>query len=276
MLVGIAIWGYTLLLPSFADAGLVAPDIVRDGLFGITALRPQALLGGTLPPLAHGVIWSLSLNLLAYVTLSLLRQPSAIERVQADVFGPQRLEVTAPNFRRWRSAVTVDDLLGAASQYLGTDRARSAFEEFAASHRVSLEPAAAADFQLLRHAERLIASTVGVASARRVLSLLLGKRTMSATAALRLLDDAHAALHYNQEILQTALNHVRQGIAVFNSELRLICFNRQFGELLDLPANVVQVGVSLRDILKSLEPKANVQRDNVDEFVEKRLATYIT
>ncbi len=274
MVVGIAIWTYTLLLPSFADAGIVTSDIVREGLFGMPALRPQALFGSEMQPLLHGVVWSLSLNIVVYVALSLLRAPSSIERLQADMFGPARFEAIAPSFRRWRGAVTVGDLVGAAGQYLGPDRARASFEEFAADNRLTLEPAATADFQLLRHAERLIASTIGVASARRVLSLLLRKRTVSATAALRLLDDAHAALHYNQEILQTALNHVRQGIAVFNADLRLICSNRQFGELLDLPARVVQVGVSLRDILESLEQKANPAVGGTDNFIGKRLAAY--
>ncbi len=68
------------------------------------------------------------------------------------------------------------------------------------------------------------------------MSLLLRKRTVSAKAALKLLDDLHAALHFNREILQTALNHVRQGIAVFDPDLQLICSNRQFGELLGAAA----------------------------------------
>ena len=111
----------------------------------------------------------------------------------------------------------------------------------------------------MRHAERLIASTIGVASARRVLSLLLRKRTVSATAALRLLDDAHAALHYNQEILQTALNHVRQGIAVFNADLRLICSNRQFGELLDLIDRIGKAGASFRSLCDPLWDTGSAQ-----------------
>ena len=68
-----------------------------------------------------------------------------------------------------------------------------------------------------------------------MLSLLLRKRTVSTKAALKLLDDANAAIQYNREILQTALDHVRQGIAVFDKDLQLICWNRQFGEILDLP-----------------------------------------
>ena len=103
---------------------------------------------------------------------------------------------------------------------------------------------------MLQHAEHLIASSIGAASSRLVMSLLLRKRTVSAKAALKLLDDSHAALHFNREILQTALNHVRQGIAVFDPDLQLICSNRQFGEILGLPPHLVQIGIPLREILE--------------------------
>ena len=84
-----------------------------------------------------------------------------------------------------------------------------------------------------------------------MLSLLLRKRTVSTKAALKLLDDASAAIHYNREILQTALDHVRQGIAVFDKDLRLVCWNRQFGDILDLPPDLTRVGVGLDEILRS-------------------------
>ena len=91
MIGGILVWAYTLLLPSFADAGLVSPDIVANGPWGLEMLRPQALFGLALPPLAHGVMCSLLVNLLAYVVFSLQRAPSAIERLQADLFVPSDL-----------------------------------------------------------------------------------------------------------------------------------------------------------------------------------------
>src|SRR4029079_5575361 len=69
-------------------------------------------------------------------------------------------------------------------------------------------------------------------------------------AALKLLDDANAAIHYNREILQTALDHVRQGISVFDKDLQLICWNREFGEILDLPHGLTRIGVTLDEILR--------------------------
>ena len=64
MTAGILVWAYTLLLPSFADADLVGKDILELGPLGIMWLRPQHLLGLDLPPLVHGVMWSLALNVI--------------------------------------------------------------------------------------------------------------------------------------------------------------------------------------------------------------------
>jgi Na+/proline symporter/signal transduction histidine kinase len=274
MLAGFAVWSYTLFLPSFLDSSTAGLLLLQHGPFGIEALRPQALFGTDLPPLLHGVLWSLSLNVLSYVVLSLARQPSSIERLQADLFVPEALAPIAPTFRRWRTTVTVQDIQSTVAQYLGPERAGQAFETFAASHHTRLDPMAPADFELLQHAEHLIASSIGAASSRLVMSLLLRKRTVSAKAALKLLDDSHAALHFNREVLQTALNHVRQGIAVFDAELQLICSNRQFGEILGLTPHLVQIGIPLREILEFMEAIGPSGMDDPQTLIERRLKAY--
>ena len=115
-------------------------QFLHDGPLGIETLRPQALFGSNLPQLIHGVLWSLSLNILTYVLLSLSRQPSSIERMQADLFAPSVLTPMTPTFRRWRTTVTVQDIQSTVAQYLGPDRARDSFEAFAASRNVRLTP----------------------------------------------------------------------------------------------------------------------------------------
>jgi Na+/proline symporter/signal transduction histidine kinase len=274
MLVGVAVWVYTLFLPSFLEGNTAGQLLLQHGPFGIEALRPQALFGADLPPLLHGALWSLLLNLLTYVVLSLARQPSSIERLQADLFVPTALAPIAPTFRRWRTTVTVQDIQSTVAQYLGPERASLSFEAFAVTRHIALEPAAAADFELLQHAEHLIASSIGAASSRLVMSLLLRKRTVSAKAALKLLDDSHAALHFNREILQTALNHVRQGIAVFDPDLQLICSNRQFGEILGLPPHLVQIGIPLREILEFMGDINPPSFGDSEALLKRRLIAY--
>ena len=121
--------------------------------------------------------------MLAYVAFSLTRAPASIERLQADLFVPSPIAPIAPSFR----------LLALVGHGRGTDHdgralsrrgahAHSSFESFAGSRRISLRPDAEADFQLLRYAEHLLASAIGAASSRLVLSLLLRKRTVSTKA----------------------------------------------------------------------------------------------
>ena len=91
MSAGILVWFYTLLLPSISDAGIVGARILTDGPWGLGLLRPQALFGIDLPPLVHGVLLSLAVNIACYIGCSLARRPTAIERVQADLFVPSTL-----------------------------------------------------------------------------------------------------------------------------------------------------------------------------------------
>ena len=274
MTAGILVWAYTLLLPSISDAGMVGEHILSDGPFGLAWLRPQALFGLDLPPLVHGVALSLVANIALYFGGSFARRPSAIERVQADLFVPTSLAPIAPSFRLRRASVTVEELTATIARYLGEERTRESFASFAASRRVSLEPQAEADFQLLQYGEYLLASAIGAASSRLVLSLLLRKRTVSTKAALKLLDDANAAIHYNREILQTALDHVRQGIAVFDKELALVCWNRQFGEIFNLPHGLTRIGIALDEILRHIAKNGARDARDLDEQVAERIARY--
>ncbi len=273
---GVAIWGVTLLLPSFVESGFFDRKVLDQGLLGLGILRPQALFGMTgWAPLTHGVLWSLGVNVLLFVLVSLLTRPAPIEKLQANVFVPSSLAPMAPSYMLWRSRVTVEELLATIARYLGEERTRRSFESFATSRGLALEPKREADVHLLRYAEHLLASAIGAASSRLVLSLLLRKRTVSTKAALKLLDDASEAIQYNREILQTALDHVRQGIAVFDKQMQLVTWNRYFGEMLELPPDLVRVGVRLDEILYRLAERGDFGTGTIDAILQDRLERYI-
>jgi Na+/proline symporter/CheY-like chemotaxis protein len=279
MIAGIAVWSYTLLLPSVSEAGLIGAALLRDGPWGLSLLRPQALFGIDLPPLVHGVLCSLGLNIACYIGASLLRRPRAIERVQAELFVPPALTPIltqrAPSFRLRRASVTVEELIATIARYLGEERTRGSFASFAAARRIGLDPHSEADIELLQHGEYLLASAIGAASSRLVLSLLIGKHALSTRAALKLLDDANTAIHYNRQVLQTALNHVGQGIAVFDKDLNLACWNRQFGELFDLPHELTRVGVGLAEIIRQIARHEEREAEaTIEASVRERAARY--
>lgn len=249
MTAGFAVWIYTLLLPTFAQSGIISGEFMTTGPFGLWLFRPQALFSLSFDPFIHGVFWSLALNLIAYTLVSITRAPEPIERLQANIFVPSELS-PAPSLRLWRTSVTVGDLKSTIARYLGEERTERSFTRFAREHNQVMDEAETADPQILRFSEQLLASAIGAASSRLVLSLLLKRRDPSGKGAMKLLDDATAAIQYNRDLLQTALDQVRQGISVFDRDLRLICWNRQFRELLGLPAEFGQVGTPLDALIR--------------------------
>ncbi len=272
---GFLTWAYTLLLPSLIRDGVVWSDLIIAGPFGITALKPTVLLGVELPQLTHGVVWSLGLNILAYVGFSLLKPASAIERLQANAFlGEPDLSVT-PTFRLFRPSVTVDELRVAVARYLGQERTYQSFQGFARSRGQVLAGRDEADIHLLRYAEHLLASAIGAASSRLALSLLLRRRNVSTGEALKLLDDASAAIQYSRDLLQHALDHVRQGISVFDRDLHLLAWNRAFLDLYDLPSDIVRVGVGLEEIVRFNAERGTYGPGSIDELIAVRLHSFV-
>ena len=278
---GFTIWAYTLLLPWVVKAGLLPTSLLTLGPFGIAWLKPQALLYLKFEPLTHGVLWSLAANLTAFFTVSLLRSPEPVERLQAHLFisdEAHRLNHAPPSgaFRLWRTSITIGDLQATAARYLGAERAERSFAAYAIALRPgqpnSLRLDAEADIQFLRFTERLLTSAIGAASARLVLGLLLRRSNIGNQSALRLLDDASEALQYNRDLLQSALDQVRHGLGVFDADMRLICWNRQFGELLDLPNDMVRVGVPMAIVLKHCAERGDFGPGLPEQRVAERMS----
>ncbi len=278
ILAGSAVWAYTLMLPWIVKAGWLPQSIVDDGPLGFALLKPQALFFLDFEPLTHGVLWSLTANIVCYVAVSMLRAPEPVERMQALAF--VRAEISNPmpatSFRLWRTSITVGDLQTAVARYLGPERAKRAFQEFSDERGIALDHDAEADMQIVRFTEHLLASAIGAASARLVLSLLLRRGDVGNRSALKLLDDASEALQYNRDLLQSALDQVRHGLCVFDKDLNLICWNRQFWELLDLPLNYRRVGVSLEQVLMLCAKRGDLGGGAVDKLVARRLVQMST
>ncbi len=271
LMVGLIVWAYTLLIPSLDTNYLQLDGLISNGPLGMSYLRPTALLGSDMPRLVHGTFWSLTCNILAFIGFSLVRQPSAIERLQAQTFvGPSGLPLP-PSFRLWGGGVTARELEATIGRYLGVERTQQAFAEFMNSRGLTFSKNLEADVHLLRFSEHLLASAIGAASSRLVLSILLRRRNVSRAAALRLIDDAASTLQQNRDMLQYALDFARQGITVCDSDLRLICWNRAFGELFDLPQDKLRMGTGLEEIVRFNAARGIYGEGPVDDFVTTRL-----
>ncbi len=253
--VGFGMWCYTLLAPLFADAGWLPATLVSQGPWQIEVLRLQNLFGSDLDPLTHGVLWSLSANVAAYLLVSWMTKISPVERMQAHAFVPSNTAVAMPAQGSGSPSVTIQELHATVERYLGNERMQRSFNEYTHTRSEILRPQDFADQDTLRFSERLLASAIGTASARVVMALLLQRNAGHSSGAMRLLDDASDAISYNRDLLQSAIDNVEQGIAVFDNDLTLVCWNKQFRKLLNLPSEFGRVGVPLDDITAQLHER---------------------
>ncbi|WP_083590715.1 NahK/ErcS family hybrid sensor histidine kinase/response regulator [Aurantimonas sp. 22II-16-19i] len=236
---GVVLWALTLLAPTL----------------GIATPLPGILIGDDgmplVDPLLLGVVLSLSANLACLVAGSLSRPARPLERIQAAVFVGRDGFAAAPG-RRMRINVRVADLKSTIARYLGTRRTERAFTAFARDHQGVLADEAAADGATINFSEQLLASAIGSASSRLVLSLLFQRHADSSSTALQLLDDATEALQYNRDLLRIALEQVDQGLAIFDGDFCLTFWNRQFRDLVGLTAEFGRVGTPLTAVFDQL------------------------
>jgi len=272
---GFIVWVYTLLLPAFADAGWIGRGFIEEGPWGMGLLKARALFAMEFNTLTHGVVWSLIANIAAYVAGSLTRQPTPIERVQATSFVTRDIQPgSGTGFKLWRTAVTADRLEDTVARYIGADRAHAAFEGFRAQQGQIGMKGGEADVRLIRFAEHLLASAVGVASARLVIALMLERHSTHARGAMKLLDDASATIQHNRDLLQSAIDNVDQGLAVFEPGMTLICWNSTLQEFLGLGSDLNRVGTPITEVLGAFLARTAAGKGAVDDRVRKVALTH--
>ncbi len=191
LLLGFALWSYTLMLPSIAKSGWLTADFLHHGPWGIAWLKPEQLLGlSGLDNLTHSLFWSLSANVAVYVALSLRRGPSAAEASQAllfvDVF--HRTRKSEPVF--WRGRARVQDLLTLVGRFLGATRATELFSNYARQSGAGQIGQIKPDAQLVQYVETQLAGAIGSASARVMVASAAEEEALMLDDVLQILDEA--------------------------------------------------------------------------------------
>jgi len=274
LVVGFTTWAYALLMPAVLLATGHDLDMLRDGPFGIAWLRPEALFGTSdMDPLTHGVFWSLSLNLISYVAVSLLRAPGLRERLQAVKFLEDAVGAEAPERNLPRSSATVGDLQELVERFLGADRTTAAFAEYSARvGRGVLDRREHAGPELARFVEHMLAGVLGTSSARLVLGTTLRGRDMQPEDVVRLLDETSHAIQFNRELLRAALENLSQGVSVVDANLGLVAWNQRYQELFNYPPGMVVVGRPIEDLIRYNATRGWLVSADVEAAVARRLS----
>jgi len=271
LVIGFAVWAYTLLIPSFAAGGWDLAWLQGTGLFSTGLLSPTAFLGlAGWDPLVHAMFWSLTLNLGAYVFISIATVQSPIERLQSalfvDVFSrsPAAEEPVLPRSAR------AEDLYRLSERILGADRTASVFEAQAARQgrpgRLPLP-----DPQFIALVERQLASGIGASSAGLMVSRIAKGEPIAVDTVMALLDETREAIRYSRELERKSVELERIAGELRDANEKLTQLDRMKDDFLS------RVSHELRTPMTSIRSFAEllVQADGLDEARAQRFVAII-
>jgi len=265
LVLGFVVWAYTLMLPSLAKSGWMPGGFLQHGLFGLELLKPEQLLGlQGLDNLTHSLFWSLLLNVGAYVMVSLWRTPSARETSQAllfvDIF--ERNPTARPVF--WRGQATVGELLPLAARFLGAERARAMFDEYARQQGLVDASRLQADPRLVQFVETQLAGAIGSASARVMVASVVKEESLNLDDVMGILEEATRLRIHSQELEEKSrsLERATADLRAANDQLKSLDRLKD-----DFMSSVTH---ELRTPLTSIRALSELMRDDPHMETEQR------
>jgi len=208
LLVGFAIWAYTLFLPSFGPGGILSAQLLADGPWGIGWLRPRALFGiDGMDHLVHAVFWSILLNSSAFIIGSIVSFPGPLERLQGAQFvGVFERSNSAPG---WSASVAeAEELLIMSQRILGPEQAQALFmTEAGAQGRKGYLPDVTPQF--IERLERELTGSVGAATAHAMIGQIVGGAVVSVEDLLAVADETAQMLEYSNKLEEKSAELIR-------------------------------------------------------------------
>ncbi len=265
LLGGVAVWVITMMTQTGMLAGSAETNVL------LWLLTPPSIpVMEALTTVDWGMLLSLLVNVSLYVVVSIFTRSSLTERLQAATFVGAPLPETE-DVSLYQSRVTVGELEMLAARFVGRKRARKAFRQFTEQHRGSLAPEQQASAALIRHTERVLAGVFGASSARLVLTSALKGRNMQLEEVATIVDEASELFDFSRGLLQGAIEHINQGIAVVDKQLRLVAWNQRYLELFTFPAGLIQVGRPIADVIRYNAQQGLCGAGDPEQHVAKRV-----
>ncbi|MBL7980370.1 MAG: sodium:proline symporter [Flavobacteriales bacterium] len=259
IVIGFAVWAYTLVVPGLIRSGALPLELSEQGLFGIAALKPQLLFGDMgLDPLTHAVFWSLLLNGAGFALGSLISVQDSKERNQAEVF------VDVFKYARayessivWKGTAQLSELRRLLANFIEPARAERALEQFARRNSIDLS-SDSADPRLVTYVERVLSGIIGAASARIMVSNVVKEEEIRLEEVFDILRGSQQLMALNKELRRKSeeLDHLTQELRRVNEDLR------RSDELKD--EFLYTVTHELRTPLTSIRALSEILHDNPD------------
>jgi signal transduction histidine kinase len=257
-------------------------DFTEEGFFGFSWLRPAHLLGlDYLTPESNAFFWSMSLNTMVFVGLSLRTKGNYRERNYAEMF------VNHENYGNlqeggfiWKGEAYVADIKRLLSRFLGEQRTNRALRLFNRKYNIS-EAEERADARLINFSEKLLTGSIGSASAKILLASVSKETPISLVEVLNILEESKETKASNKLLREKSaeLAAMTQQLKTANEELRIQ--DKLKDEFLDTVAHELKTPITSIKAASEVLEDENMPPELRNRFLENinrdtdRLSTLI-
>ncbi|MDF1762605.1 MAG: PAS domain-containing hybrid sensor histidine kinase/response regulator [Oleibacter sp.] len=237
LLGGILTWFQLLLRPMMAG---------ELDFFSRVDLPFISTINGGIDYFTYAVLVSVFINVILFIFISLISKASLREQLTANDF------LNKPSQQRSlhnnRLQCRVDDVISVLERVLGNKKTELFLKDYQNLHGVQYNHTEASD-ELLHESEKLLASIVGSSSANVLFSTLLGGEKVHPRDLTSMASEASNAFAMNREQLQSALEHIHQGISIIDKDFKLIAWNKRYEKLFEYPDNFLTRGKPIEEII---------------------------
>ncbi|HEU4607258.1 MAG TPA: hypothetical protein VFS31_04060, partial [Chitinophagaceae bacterium] len=210
IVIGFAVWFYTLIVPSGVNAGFIDKRVMTLGPWGCSWLRPQALFGlDSLDLLSHSLFWSLLLNALCYFGISIYAKLSAQEIYQAKIFVDifdKDANALQEGTGVWKGSTRYADVKALLESFVDKERADFLLRSYARRHNIDLNTTIA-DPRMISFSEKILSGIVGSASAKLVLANVIKEtEEVSIKEVLAIVRESQQTMELNKELKRKSID----------------------------------------------------------------------
>lgn len=274
IVLGFLVCFYTLLIPYAIGTTKSTSTFVQEGPWGIALLKPFQLFGlDYLDPIPQAVFWSLLVNFLSYLAVSVSFSGNYRERNYAEMFVDIDKYITNhENAYVWKGTANISDIQKILERFLGSERTKRALTIFNLKYNIDKDNNIA-DARFIKFAENLLTGHIGTASAKIVIASVAKEDKISLPEVLRILEESKENIVINKKLTESSneLKTISEQLQIANQ--KLINKDIQKDEFLDTVTH------ELRTPITAIRAATEILHDDEDipaEIRQKFLQNIIT
>lgn len=270
IILGFSVCFYTLLIPYALGTTNSGSTFVQEGPWGITLLKPFQLFGlDYLEPIPQAVFWSLLVNFLSYMAVSVSFSGNYRERNYAEMFVDIDKYITNhENAYVWKGTANISDIQKILERFLGIERTQRAMTIFKLKYNIDKDNKIA-DARFIKFAENLLTGHIGTASAKIVIASVTKEDKISLPEVLRILEESKENIVINKKLTESSneLKKISEQLQIANKEL--INKDIQKDEFLDTVTHELRTPITaIRAATEILHDDENIPAEVRQKFLQ--------